>query len=81
MEKWNVIGYQHVEFDTSDGKHISGTNLFLCRQRPKVVGSECWKVFVTPDKMDCDENDIPIDGIVDISFNRYGKPEHVTFSF
>lgn len=81
MEKWNVIGYQHVEFDTSDGKHISGTFLYLCRERKKVVGSECCKVFVTPSKIDCDEKDIPIGGSASITFNRYGKPESVSFSY
>lgn len=81
MEKWNVIGYQHVEFDTTDGKHISGTTLFLCRERQNVVGSECCKLFVTRSKMDCDEKDIPIGGTADITFNRYGKPACVTFSF
>lgn len=81
MEKWNVIGYQHVEFDTTDGKHISGTSLYLCRERPKVVGSECMKLFVTPAKMACDEKDIPIGGTADITYNRFGKPDCVTFSY
>lgn len=81
MEKWNVIGYQHVEFDTTDGKHISGTCLYLCREWLKVVGSECMKLFVTRAKMDCDEKDIPIGGTAEITYNRFGKPACVTFSF
>lgn len=81
MEKWNVIGYQHVEFDTTDGKHISGTNLYLCREQDRVVGSECMRIFVTPAKMDCNEKDIPIGGTAEIIYNRYGKVGSVNFSF
>lgn len=81
MEAWNVIGYRHVEFDTTDGKHIAGTTLYLTRESPKVLGSECFKLFVTPDKMDCSENDIPIGGKVQITFNRFGKPDRVSFYF
>lgn len=81
MEKWNVLGYKHIEFDTADGKHIVGTNLYLCRDRDGVIGSECCKVFVTPAKIDCEEKDIPIGGSASITFNRYGKPESVSISF
>ena len=80
MENWYVVGYQHVEFDTKDGKHIVGTNLFLCRERPNVVGSECCRLFVSSDKLGREEKDIPITGDVAISFNRYGKPDSLTFS-
>lgn len=79
MEEWNVIGYRHVEFDGTDGKHISGTTLYLCRESPKVLGSECLKLFVTPDKMDCAECDIPIGGGVKVTFNRFGKVDCVKF--
>lgn len=80
MEKWNVLGYKHVEFDTADGKHIAGTNLYLCRDRDGVIGSECCKLFISDGKLGRAEKEIPIGYNVEISYNRYGKPESITFN-
>lgn len=79
METWNVIGYRHTEFDTQDGKHISGTKLYLTRDLSSGVGQECYSLFATARVMDCPETEIPIGGKATISYNRFGKPDCITF--
>ena len=41
-----VVGKQEMSFETKDGSHVEGTNLFGLTSNPNVDGLEVLKVFV-----------------------------------
>lgn len=81
MEKMIVFGKQEMNFDTKEGNHIEGIKLHCTKDIPNAhwVGRAYEGIFVSV-KSDNYKlaRDIPVDATIDVSFNRWGKPE--TFS-
>ena len=40
------VGIADMSFDTKEGNHVEGTNLYLLAQNPNVEGLEAIKLFV-----------------------------------
>lgn len=69
-----VIGYRKSEFDTSDGKHISGFNIYCSYPLEKGHGDGCDRLFVTDEKL-AQSGYIPSVGdTINVLYNKYGKP-------
>lgn len=83
MEKMEVFGIQIMNFDSKDGKHIEGVKLHCVKEPP----NQHWKgkgyegIFVSV-KSDLHKLaiELPIGAVIDVSFNRYGKPDGFTIS-
>lgn len=65
------VGISEMSFDTKEGNHIEGTNLYLLTQNPNVEGLEALKLFVPrsialPKGMELNKK-------VDVEFNHKGK--------
>lgn len=68
-----VLGWKTLDF-TSDGQQIKGTNIYTSFPEKGVEGEMCDKMFIRPD--------IPLPTlkpgmVLDISYNRKGKPERI----
>lgn len=73
-----VIGFKKSEFDTQDGKHISGYNLYCTYPLDKGEGEGVERLFMTSDKLiDCGYAPNVGDEIR-VEYNRYGKPAAVS---
>lgn len=66
-----VVGKQEMSFETKDGSHIDGTNLFALTSNPNVDGFEAIKVFV-PRTIDIPKG-LEINKKANIDFNHKGK--------
>ena len=78
MEKWNLVGWQHSEFDTKDGNHIVGTTLYVQREDRRTTGVQCDHFFGTDRKMTFTEAEISLGMPLYVSFNRWGKPGYIS---
>lgn len=74
--KVKVVGLKDVNFvDSSSGKNITGTTIFVLKEEKHTVGLESGKYFI--------KSSINIDGLkvndnVDLLFNERGKVESLT---
>lgn len=72
-----VIGYRKTGFDTKDGKHIDGYNIYCAYPLDKGEGDGAERLFMTVDKLlGCGYNPTVGDNIV-VRYNRYGKPDSI----
>lgn len=74
-EIYTVLGHRKVDFDTDDGKHISGFSVFLSVPRDGVTGVATEKFFISMDKFR--SSPFKPNDRVRISFNRYGKVDRI----
>lgn len=65
------VGISDMSFDTKDGNHIEGTNLYLLVQNPNVEGLEAIKLFV-PSNITLPKG-MEINKKIDAEFNHRGK--------
>lgn len=83
MEKMLVFGKQEMNFDTKDGNHIEGIKLHCTKEPPNQywTGKGYEGIFVSV-KSDSYKSavELPIGSLIDVSFNRYGKPDNFTVS-
>lgn len=75
---YQVVGRQEMSFDTQDGNHIDGTNLFCLAQNPNVEGLEAIKLFVSrgiviPKGLEMNKK-------INIEFNHKGKITEITLA-
>lgn len=66
-----VVGKQEMSFETKDGSHVEGTNLFGLTSNPNVNGLEALKVFV-PRTIEIPKG-LELNKKVNIDFNHKGK--------
>lgn len=72
----NVIGIQRLDFDTNDGGHIEGTNLFCAYKDDNVEGMKAERFFV---KKEIElPKQIQAGDKLNIFFNQKGRVEAVT---
>lgn len=83
MEKMKVFGIQSMNFDTKDGNHIEGIKLHCFKDAP----NEYWQgdayegifISVRSALIELAKQVKPCD-LIEVSFNRYGKPDGFTIS-
>lgn len=83
MEKMEVFGIQSMNFDTKDGSHIEGIKLHCFKDAP----NDNWKgdayegIFISSRSglIELAKQVQPCD-LIEVSFNRYGKPYDFTIS-
>lgn len=74
-----LLGYKRSDFNTKDGKRITGINVYLSEEiDPKLgAGISVERVYLTDDKIN--RNNISIKALlskdVKVFFNRFGKIE------
>ena len=66
-----VVGKQEMSFETKDGSHVEGTNIFALTSNPNVNGFEALKVFV-PKTIEIPKG-LELNKKVNIDFNHKGK--------
>ncbi len=66
-----IVGRQEMSFDTKEGSHIDGTNLFCLVPNPNVEGLEALKIFV-PKAIEIPKG-LETNKKVNIDFNHKGK--------
>lgn len=66
-----VVGKQEMSFETKDGSHVEGTNIFALTSNPNVNGFEAMKVFV-PKTIEIPKG-LELNKKVNIDFNHKGK--------
>lgn len=69
-----VIGYRESDFNTTDGKHISGYNIYCSYALEKGVGEGVERLFMTTDKLLACGYKPEIGDHIKVIYNRYGKP-------
>lgn len=70
-EELTIVGLRRSDFDTADGKHISGISLFCEYTSDKIEGYGVEKIFITDQKL----NGLTL-GVGDVIvpvYNRFGK--------
>ena len=72
----NVIGIQRLDFDTNDGGHIEGTNLYCAFNDDNCEGMKTDRFFVKKE-IDLPKQIQPGDKL-NIFFNQKGRVEAVT---
>lgn len=78
MEKMNVFAKQKMKFDTKEGNHVEGIKCHCTKKAPNDnwdgVGYEGIFVSIKSDlyKTACE---LPVGSSIEVSFNRYGKPD------
>lgn len=70
-----VIGIQKVNFKSTTGDDIRGTNLFVGYPNDYVEGLKTDKFFIK-NSIDC--SNVKPELTLDINFNRYGKVESLS---
>ena len=74
--KGQIIGIRSVDFtDSSTGKAIVGTTMYVGKKNPYVRGLEPKKIFLNS-SIDCSE--FKVNDMVDVSFNEYGKVDSIS---
>lgn len=73
--KVNVLGVQDVNFDTPDGKHIEGKNVFCSYNNSYVDGLKTSKIFIGS-KFPVVDSIVPDCDLI-IDYNSDGKLENV----
>ncbi len=73
MSMYKIIGKRKVDFVTEDSlsRHIVGSTVWYGIEMDSVEGYQVEKAFVSPDVVAY--KDIPVDEVVDITFNHKGK--------
>ena len=66
-----VVGMQDMSFDTKEGSHIDGTNLFCLAPNPNIEGLEALRIFV-PRTVGIPKG-LELNKKVNIDFNHKGK--------
>lgn len=80
MEKMKIVGRRKLDF-TANGNQVQGIQLFVTHAQPYVEGVMGEKIFVGTNKPFYDKcTQYPIGSEVEITFNRYGKPEDIVLS-
>ncbi len=83
MEKMTVFGKQRMKFDTKDGNHVEGIKLHCTKKAP----NDSWDgegyegIFISV-KSDLHKPalELPVGSTIEVSFNRYGKPDNFAVS-
>lgn len=73
-----VVGYQFVHFAGTDGKDVTGKNVFYLEDpadREGVVGTIAGKMFLSSDRISRMSTEISVGDTYEVRWNRYGKPE------
>lgn len=70
-----IVGKQKMSFDTKDGSHIEGTNLFCLASNPNIEGLEAMKLFV-PKEIEIPK-ELELNKKVHIDFTHRGKIEAI----
>ena len=77
---YQVIGKQCVDYQNKDGKQIKGLKLWLAYEKKGVTGVAADPIYLSQSKLDeCGINpdEIKIDDLVTVFYNRYGKVESI----
>lgn len=69
-----IIGYRKSEFDTQDGKHISGYNIYCTYPLEHGEGEGCDRLFLTMDKLAACGYTPVVGDSIKVEYNRFGKP-------
>ena len=70
-----VVGRQKISFDTRDGSHVEGTNLYCLAHNPNIDGLEAMKLYV-PVEIEIPKG-LELNAKVHIDFNHKGKIEAI----
>ena len=76
--KYMLVGIRPTEFDTKDGKHIDGVNIFVSYDDINTKGQATDKFFILKENFNKELNDL-LGVEIDIQFNRYGKLSNITY--
>lgn len=75
MDQYEVVGFQRSQFTAQDnGQVITGVNIYVQCEDPKVTGYKCDRVYLGDGK--CDYTPMLGDRIK-VNYNRYGKVQSV----
>lgn len=74
-----IIGYKRSDFTTKEGTAITGYNLYLTYPIAgnDAGGSACERYYMTDAKLAKSGYTPHVGDEVNVSFNRYGKPESI----
>ena len=74
-----VIGYRRSEFDTKDGKHISGVNIYCTYpiKSDQGEGEGVERYYFTDEKLARSGYSPTIGDEITVLWNQYGKPESI----
>lgn len=73
-----VIGYRKSDFDTKDGNHITGYNLYLSEPLQKGEGVSGERVYITDKVLEESGYKPHVGDEVRLDYNRFGKVSGVT---
>lgn len=73
MEDFTLVGIRIVRFNGSDGKPVSGVNLYYTYEHEQCEGVCTDRIFLTDDKFSKLSFVPGIGGHFRIIYNRYGK--------
>lgn len=71
-----IIGVRFLDFKASDGKQISGVNIWATEERHNVHGLVAEKFFLSSQNlnyMGINPSDIVVGANMTVMYNRYGK--------
>ena len=74
-----VIGLKPSNFDTPDGKHIEGFNLYCVypMSGDKGIGDCAERIYLTLDKLVKCGYTPKVGDEINVTYNRFGKPETI----
>lgn len=70
-EELTIVGLRRCDFDTADGKHISGISLFCEYTTDKIEGYGVEKIFITDQKLN--GLTLGVGDVIEPVYNRFGK--------
>lgn len=73
-----VIGIKKSEFDTQDGKHISGYSLHCTYPMDKGDGEGVERIFMTTEKLLNCKYSPSVGDEINVEYNRFGKPAAIS---
>jgi len=76
-----VIGYKRNDFTGNDGKEIHGMRIYLTTSQasgPDTDGEACESIYMTDDKLARCGYTPKVGDEVNVSYNRYRKPDNIT---
>lgn len=71
-----VVGIKKISFDTRDGSHVEGTNLFCLANNPNIDGLEAMKLYV-PIEIEIPKG-LELNKKVNVDFNQKGKIQQIS---
>lgn len=81
MEKMKVVGKQKLDFTGRDGNPVKGIKLHCLCTKTNVDGDAVETVFCNErSEMIEVAREVPINGEIEVTFNRWGKPDSVFFN-